>query len=119
MIPLKKRKKAEMTVQSCRRRRAVKITAIIFAIALIFFWYFGGKKEIKTVSKQDIITTTLKSAISSVYYRDLPCKINGQVLQNVDLVSGEKIKIIKCLTDEKDVYVPFTFIKKYFDVSSN
>ncbi len=49
-------------------------------------------------------------------HKSIECKINGDVRRNIGL--PEKRQSLHCLLDEKDseVYVPFKFIKQYFDV---
>ena len=64
-------------------------------------------------------------------FEDIACRINNEVMKNTGLVtypgygnqtkgikSGHN-KTIKCKlnTSDKEVYVPFSFIKSYFDVS--
>ena len=49
----------------------------------------------------------------------IECKINQEVGQNIDLAPPTP-KSVGCLVDDSknEVYLPFTFIKKYFDVST-
>ena len=57
-----------------------------------------------------------KKSLSSEYEK-LPCKINQEVRKNIGLPN--KKEDINCLYAEADneVFIPFSFIQKYFDVS--
>ena len=57
-----------------------------------------------------------KKSLSSEYEK-LPCKINQEVRKNIGLPN--KKEDIDCLYAEADneVFIPFSFIQKYFDVS--
>ena len=50
-------------------------------------------------------------------YQNIPCKINQEVRKNVGLPS--KKEEINCFYHEanSEIFVPFSFIQKYFDVS--
>ena len=47
----------------------------------------------------------------------MSCRINNEVRKNIGLPPFKQD--VKCLFDDvkKEIYVPFTFVKKYFDVS--
>ena len=50
------------------------------------------------------------------YHQNIPCKINQEVRKNVGLPSKREDNI-SCMQHGDDVYLPFSFIQKYFDVS--
>lgn len=54
---------------------------------------------------------------SAGQFSHIPCVINSEVRKNVGL-PPKKVEV-KCLADESkdNIYVPFSFVKKYFDVS--
>ncbi len=53
-------------------------------------------------------------------FRTVPCRINAQVMANIRWEEKD-VENVGCLrTDEErkdEVYVPFSFVKQYFDVS--
>lgn len=51
------------------------------------------------------------------HHLPINCKINNEVRKNVGLPVQQQN--VPCLVDEgkSEVYVPFSFVKKYFDVS--
>ncbi len=52
----------------------------------------------------------------------LACHINGDVMKNIGTVGTENSRKVNCLImgegkKSDEVYLPFSFIKSYFDVS--
>ena len=48
-------------------------------------------------------------------YNNLPCKINYDVRKNIGFPN--KKDEIHCVESNNEVFLPFSFIQKYFDVS--
>ena len=64
-----------------------------------------------------------ESASTPSRLRPFPCRINARVFKDLDW-TADKVRVVKCLLEDdehgrKDVFVPFSFVQKYFDVSSS
>ena len=101
-----------------RKRRALKIALVFIAIIIFMAWLSKSEPEEERESSKITLRSFKEAEFKQVlHYRSIPCQINGQVIQNVDLAPSEKAQWIKCiLNGTSDVFVPFTFVKKYFDI---
>jgi len=89
---------------------------VLFVVLLFVILLRQGLLEEKQINDVKINHETLPKEKKSPQFLPVDCQINENVRKNIGLPSLHQS--IKCISTESknEVYVPFTFIKKYFDV---
>ena len=100
-------------------RKSVRYSILIVPFLIILFLYNRScDVSIKKSRKEEISERESEgeklSGSSSEGLEDVACFLNREVAKNVG--AKQKRKTIACKTDGEEVYVPFTFLHKYYEV---
>ena len=93
---------------------------VVVAVCLVILYHVNRRRH-ETSQTNDAIASEETTTMNKVGHQHekhshIKCKINHEVGQNIGLAPPTP-RTVDCLADSKNqVYVPFTFIKKYFDV---
>lgn len=114
-----------------RRRYQILCLIVVVLVILSFRGLFKDEYSFRKHISDEEITwpdhhsgqqKSAERSRSGDKYVAIECKINQEVRKNIGLVSSPSNgleKSVKCIADRnhKEAFVPFSYVKKYFDVS--